>query len=50
MAVIAGIYGKTEPEYVGCVLSTYERNGLNDGQRHALQGVRPRRSVVDPSG
>lgn len=30
MAVIAGIYGKTEPEYVGCVLSTYEHNGYNE--------------------
>lgn len=47
MAVIAGIYGKTEPEYVGCVLSTYERNGYNDSDWYAICWDRERQKVVE---
>lgn len=47
MAVIAGIYGKTEPEYVGCVLSTYERNGLNDSDWYAICWDREKQKVVE---
>ena len=36
MAVLCGIYGKTEPEYVGCVLDTYEHNGYNDSDWYAI--------------
>lgn len=36
MAVLAGIYGKTEPEYTGCVLYTYERNGYQDSDWYAV--------------
>lgn len=47
MAVIAGIYGKTEPEYVGCVLSTYERNGRDDSDWYAICWDRERQKVVE---
>lgn len=47
MAVIAGIYGKTEPEYVGCVLSTYERNGMNDSDWYAICWDREKQKVVE---
>lgn len=47
MAVIAGIYGKTEPEYVGCVLSTYEHNGMNDSDWYAICWDREKRQVVE---
>lgn len=36
MAVLCGIYGKTEPEYVGCVLDNYEHNGYNDSDWYAI--------------
>lgn len=36
MAVLRGIYGKTEPEYVGCVLDTYEHNGYDDSDWYAI--------------
>lgn len=47
MAVIAGIYGKTKPEYVGCVLSTYERNGMNDSDWYAICWDREKQQVVE---
>ena len=47
MAVIAGIYGKTEPEYVGCVLSTYERNGYDDSDWYAICWDREKQKVVE---
>lgn len=47
MAVIAGIYGKTEPEYVGCVLSTYERNGYNDSDWYAICWDGEKQKVVE---
>lgn len=47
MAVIAGIYGKTEPEYVGCVLSTYERNGMNDSDWYAICWDKEKQKVVE---
>lgn len=47
MAVIAGIYGKTKPEYVGCVLSTYERNGHNDSDWYAICWDREKQKVVE---
>lgn len=47
MAVIAGIYGKTKPEYVGCVLSTYERNGCNDSDWYAICWDREKQKVVE---
>ncbi len=47
MAVIAGIYGKTEPEYVGCVLSTYERNGYNDSDWYAVCWDEQKQAVVE---
>lgn len=36
MAVLAGIYGNCEPEYIGCVLDTYERNGYDDSDWYAI--------------
>lgn len=36
VAVLRGIYGKTEPEYVGCVLDTYEHNGYDDSDWYAI--------------
>ena len=36
MAVLAGIYGKCEPEYAGCVLDTYEHNGYHDSDWYAV--------------
>lgn len=36
MAVLRGIYGETEPEYVGCVLDTYEHNGYNESDWYAI--------------
>ena len=47
MAVIAGIYGKTEPEYVGCVLSTYELNGYNDSDWYAVCWDREQQKLVE---
>ncbi len=47
MAVIAGIYGKTEPEYVGCVLSTYERNSYNDSDWYAICWDERKQAVVE---
>lgn len=47
MAVIAGIYGKTEPEYAGCVLSTYEHNGYNDSDWYAICWDREQQKVVE---
>lgn len=47
MAVIAGIYGKTEPEYVGCVLDTYEHNGYEDSDWYAICWDREKRAVVE---
>lgn len=36
MAIFGRIYGKTEPEYVGCVLDTYEHNGSWDSDWYAI--------------
>lgn len=36
MAVLASIYGKQEPEYVGCTLDTWEHNGYHDSYWYAL--------------
>lgn len=47
MAVIAGIYGETEPRYTGCVLSTYERNGYNDSDWYAICWDREKQKVVE---
>ena len=47
MAVIAGIYGKTEPEYVGCVLSAYELNGYNDSDWYAVCWDREQQKLVE---
>jgi len=47
MAVIAGIYGNTEPEYVGCVLSTYELNGYNDSDWYAVCWDREQQKLVE---
>ena len=47
MAVIAGIYGETEPKYVGCVISTYERNGYDDSDWYAICWDREKQKVVE---
>ncbi len=47
MAVIAGIYGKTEPEYIGCVLDTYERNGSYDSDWYAICWDEEKQAVVE---
>ena len=47
MAVLCGIYGKTEPEYVGCVLDTYEHNGYEDSDWYAVCWDEGRQKVVD---
>lgn len=36
MAVVAGVYGKTEPEFVGCTLDKFERNGYEDSDFYAV--------------
>ncbi len=36
MAVLAGIYGQKTPEYVGCVIDTYEHNGYEDSDWYAV--------------
>ena len=36
MAVVTNIYGDNTPEYVGCVMDTYERNGYNDSDWYAV--------------
>lgn len=46
MAVLCGIYGKTEPEYVGCVLWTYERNGYSDSDWYAVCWDEEKQEVV----
>lgn len=47
MAVLERQYGKTEPEFVGCVLSTYERNGYDDSDFYAVCWDEESQSVVD---
>lgn len=47
MSVIAGIYGKTEPEYVGCVLNVWERNGYNDSDFYATCWDRESGKIVE---
>lgn len=46
MAVIAGIYGETEPKYVGCVISTYERNGYDDSDWYAICWDREKQKTI----
>jgi hypothetical protein len=46
MAVLCRIYGKTEPEYVGCVLDTYEHNGPWDSDWYAICWDDERQKVV----
>lgn len=46
MAVIASIYGKTSPEYVGCVLDTYEHNGYDDSDWYAVCWDEEKQKVV----
>jgi len=36
MAIFRGVYGKTEPEYEGCVLYSYEHNGAWDSDWYAV--------------
>lgn len=47
MAVVAGIYNKCEPEYVGCVLDTYERNGYSDSDWYAVCWDEEKQAVVE---
>lgn len=47
MAVVAGIYNKCEPEYVGCVLDTYERNGYSDSDWYAVCWDEEKQKVVE---
>lgn len=46
MAVLAGVYGKTEPEYAGCVLELYEHNGYHDSYWCAICWDRKRQELV----
>lgn len=47
MAVTARIYGQTTPEFVGCVLNTYERNGYDDSDFYAVCWDEETQSVID---
>lgn len=47
MAVLSGAYGKTEPEYVGCVLDKYEHNGYDDSDWYAICWDDERQKVVE---
>lgn len=47
MAVLAGIYGAKEPEYVGCVLNTYEHNGYDDSDWYAVVWDEETKSVIE---
>lgn len=47
MAVFAGIYGQEEPEYAGCVLSTWERNGYDDSDYYATVWDEDLQKVID---
>ncbi len=46
MAVHTNIYGKSEPQYAGCVLSTYERNGYDDSDWYAICWDEEQQKVV----
>lgn len=46
MAVVAGIYGKSSPEYVGCVLDTYEHNTYHDSDWYAVCWDEEKQEVV----
>lgn len=46
MAVLAGVYGKKEPEYAGCVVDMYEHNGYNDSYWYAVCWDRGRQELV----
>lgn len=46
MAVVTNIYGDKTPEYVGCVMDTYERNGYNDSDWYAVCWDEEKQDVV----
>ena len=46
MAVVAGIYGKSSPEYVGGVMDTYEHNGRDDSDWYAVCWDEEQQKVV----
>lgn len=46
MAVMAGVYGKKEPEYVGCVVDMYEHNGYHDSYWYAVCWDRDEQKLV----
>lgn len=47
MAVDTNIYGQPGLRYVGCVLSTYERNGYHDSDFYAVCWDEEKQAVVD---
>lgn len=47
MAVMAGIYGETQPSYIGCVINTYERNGYDDSDFYAVCWDEAAQAVVE---
>ena len=47
MSVNTRLYGQTEPEFVGCVLDTYERNGYDDSDFYAVCWDEESKSVID---
>ena len=47
MAVETCLYGKTDVQYEGCVLSTYERNGYHDSDFYAVCWDEEKQAVVD---
>ena len=46
MAVLAGVYGKTEPEYIGCTVDMFERNYSSDSYWYAVCWDREKKKLV----